>query len=105
MSSIFSGATSNSFGASTTITSGTLILSKSAGVDAIGNMPITLSGGTLLLGASNQINDSASLTISGSGVFNVNGNNEAFGGSGAGITMNGGTVLVPGGSLNPGSGF
>jgi autotransporter-associated beta strand protein len=102
---IFSGTTSNSFGASVTINSGTLILSKSAGVDAIGNMPITLSGGTLLIGASNQINDAASVTIGSGGVFNVNGNNEAFGGSSAGITVNGGTILVPGGSLNPGSGF
>ena len=58
-----------------TVKGGTLALAKTAGVDAIPNATITLVGGQLRLNTSNQINNAASMVLTG-GTFNVNGFSE-----------------------------
>ncbi len=65
------GTTANTYTGTTTVNGGTLELAKSSGVTAISGSAVTVnSGGTLLLGNSNQINDSAVLTLAG-GTFST----------------------------------
>jgi autotransporter-associated beta strand protein len=62
----FTGTTANTYTGPTTVNAGTLELAKSSGVASIAGSAITVnSGGTLLLGSSNQIIDSANLTLAG----------------------------------------
>lgn len=62
----FTGTTANTYTGPTTVNGGTLELAKSSGVASIAGSAITVNtGGTLLLGSSNQINDSANLTLAG----------------------------------------
>jgi fibronectin-binding autotransporter adhesin len=73
-----SGNSANTYTGNTVVNSGTLILNKNAGTNAItGNLNIQ-SGGTLLLAQSNQINNTSNLTLAG-GTFNTQGNSEALG--------------------------
>ena len=92
-----SGSSANTYTGNTTITAGTLVLNKTAGVNAIaGN--ITLGDGSgsdqLRLDASNQIADTSVITLVGTvalqrGDFRLNGNNETIGGlSGDGVVQN-----------------
>jgi fibronectin-binding autotransporter adhesin len=74
----FSGATANTYTGNTTVNSGTLILGKTAGVNAVaGNL--TINGGAVTLAASNQIADTASVTLNNTSAFNLNGNAETLG--------------------------
>lgn len=66
-----SGAAANALTGGTTVATGTLELAKSAGVESIAGTAITInSGGTLLLGSSEQISDATGLILSG-GQFNT----------------------------------
>lgn len=101
----FSGATANTFTGATSVTAGTLILSKSSG-NALSSTAITVGNNTggldiLKLGGSNQIIDTAVITLQGSGstagVLQLNGRSETINhvasSTGAGIIENeGGTA-------------
>jgi len=72
-----SGATANTYSGTTTVNAGTLELNKTAGVNAVaGNITIN-TGGTMLLAASNQIADTANMTLAG-GTFSTGGNSETL---------------------------
>lgn len=67
----FSGSSANTYTGQTIVDSGTLRLNKTSGVDAISGSSITVnSGGTLLLGNSNQIKNTTNLTLDG-GTFST----------------------------------
>ena len=90
----FAGATANTYTGLTTVNAGQLILSKTADVDAIaGNILVT--GGTLQLGANNQINNAANIEVSG-GTFNNSGaiRTETING----LKLTGGTVSANSGT-------
>lgn len=81
-----SGSTANTI-TSTTVNAGTLTLNKTAGVNAVsGN--VVVNGGTLLLGASNQIADGTTLDLAG-GTFGTQGNSEALGS----LTLSGSSTI------------
>jgi len=97
----FNGSTANTYSGTTTITGGTVVLNKTAGVNAIaGN--IILGDGTgpdvLQLSASNQLADTSIITLVGTTALNrgwlkLNGNDETIGGlssatAGAGLVAN-----------------
>jgi autotransporter-associated beta strand protein len=76
---VVSGTTTNSFTGGSVVNDGTLKLEKSGGATAISGSSIAVnSGGTLLLGAANQIGDSTTITLSG-GTLNTAGYAEAAG--------------------------
>jgi len=81
---VLSGTSANTYGSAvangyTTLNAGTLKLAKSTGVAAVPNGTLVLnSGGTLALGASDQIADTVTLTLNG-GVFQSAGFNEQLG--------------------------
>ena len=68
---VLSGTSANSYGSTsangnTTVSAGTLKLSKTTGVTAVANGSLIVnSGGTLLLGAANQIGNAVPMTLSG----------------------------------------
>jgi autotransporter-associated beta strand protein len=67
----YTGTEANTYTGPTTINGGTLELAKTAGVTSIAGSAVTVnSGGTLLLGSSNQINNAANLTLN-SGTFST----------------------------------
>ncbi len=92
------GAAANSQLGITTITAGTLALSKTVGVNAIPVAGATINGtGTLRLDASNQIANGAPITIDASGAtFNTNGFTEVIGS----LTFNAGTLSQGGATLS-----
>ena len=60
------GTTTNDFTGASAVNAGTLLLNKTAGTTAISGSSIAIhSGGTLLLGAANQISDSTQVTMAG----------------------------------------
>jgi autotransporter-associated beta strand protein len=81
---VLSGASANTYGSTsangyTTVSGGTLQLSKTAGVAAVANGSLIVNtGGTLLLGAANQIGDAVPMTLGG-GMFNSAGFSEQLG--------------------------
>ncbi len=81
---VFSGATANTYGSSsanghTTVSGGTLKLGKPAGVNAVANGSLIVSsGGTLLLGAANQVANALPMTLAG-GTFQTAGFAEQVG--------------------------
>ena len=97
---ILSGSAANTYVGVTTVTEGILQLGKT-GVNAIaGNLTVGDGSGLdiVRLAGSNQISDSATLTLNGSGdnagMFQLYGNSEIIGGlvsTGAGVVENGGT--------------
>lgn len=90
----FSGTSANTYSGLTTVTAGTLNLNGTADVNAIaGN--VLINGGTLLLSASEQIIDTATVTLS-SGTFNMNGNAETIGT----LIFDGGTLTQGGATLS-----
>lgn len=70
-----SGSAANSYSGNTTVSAGTLNV-QGGGLAATG--AVQLNGGTLLLGTSNVINDSAAITLNG-GTLNTGGNDETLG--------------------------
>lgn len=93
----FDGAAANTYSGVTTITAGELHLNKPAGVNAIGGNATITSGGTISLGAAEQIVDTSTVTIAG-GTFNMNGFPETIGRLSLGSGGTGGT-LTQGGAL------
>lgn len=97
------GSTSNTFTGGMAINDGTVILQKSSG-SATGTGSITVGdnaglNATLQLGASNQISDSAKVTIRSEGVFNVGAQSEVIGS----LASTGGTLTIAsGGTLYAG---
>jgi autotransporter-associated beta strand protein len=81
---VLSGASANAYGSSsangyTTVSGGTLKLSKTAGVAAVPNGSLIVNaGGILLLGAANQVGDSIPMTLGG-GTFQSAGFSEQLG--------------------------
>jgi autotransporter-associated beta strand protein len=81
---VLSGVSANTYGSTsangyTTVSGGTLQLSKTAGVAAVPNGSLILNaGGTLLLGAANQIGDAVPMTLNG-GAFQTAGYSEQLG--------------------------
>jgi hypothetical protein len=81
---VFGGTTANTYGSGTangytTVSAGILKLSKTAGVTAIANGSLIInSGGTLQLGAANQIGDAVPMTLAG-GTFQTAGFSEQLG--------------------------
>ncbi len=79
-----SGTSANSFGGALNINSGTVVLDKTAGTNAVSGSAINVGDGTgaassaiLRLGASNQIADYAgTLTVNSDGLFDLNGQSE-----------------------------
>jgi hypothetical protein len=76
---IFGGTEANGFSAAATVEvqGGVLALAKTAGIDAIGDGAVTLTGGQLRLDQNNQINDATDMNFSG-GTFNLNGFDETL---------------------------
>lgn len=97
----FDGSLSNTYSGTTTINAGTLSLAKTGGAIAVvGNITVGDGSGStadiLLLSGSEQIQDTAVVTltgnstVAGTGTFRLNGNTETIGGlSSAGGTQNG----------------
>lgn len=61
---LISGTGANTYSGTTTVSAGTMTLQKSDNVTAISG-PINISGGTLLLGANEQIGNASAMTLSG----------------------------------------
>ncbi|HQU09164.1 MAG TPA: hypothetical protein PLV25_04295, partial [Opitutales bacterium] len=76
---VFSGSSANTNTGGLTINGGTVVFNKTAGVNAMGAGTIAInSGGTLLLGASNQTSSSNAMTLAG-GTFATGGNSTTLG--------------------------
>ena len=87
-----SGSTANNtYTGPTTVNGGTLSLNKTPGLNAIPGDIVINSGGTLSLSASNQIIDSANVTVNG-GTFD----GSSFAETINGVTMNGGSLVGSG---------
>ena len=97
-----SGSAANTFTGLTAVSAGTLILGKTAGVNAIGgNLSIGDGSGTdtVQLANDNQIPDAASVTLSSGGVLDLNGHSETIDGltsnsAGVGTVTSGATGAV-----------
>ncbi len=90
---IFGGTTANTYNSSIgmEVVAGTLLLQKTAGVNALNGNVTVDSGATLQLGASNQIANAANLTLAG-GSFNAGANSETLGS----LTLTGNSILTLG---------
>ena len=115
-----SGTLANTYSGLTTVAAGTLLLAKSPNVNAIGGnlwigtysvptTPVTVTSGTVVLGANEQIPDTATVTVAGGtflaglagSSYGVNTFNETIGA--LAITSAGGTVNTGMGSLTAGA--
>lgn len=67
-----SGALANTYTGTTTVNAGTLVLGKSAGVNAVGGNIVVNTGGTLTLNANEQIPDLSGITVAGGTVSPMN---------------------------------
>jgi autotransporter-associated beta strand protein len=101
---VFSGASANTYSGTTTVSGGTLEVSKTSGVNAIAGNVTVNSGATLLLSSSDNVANTSAVTLSGGTISRGNGVSETFGAltlGGAGGTLDFGAGAV--GSLNFGS--
>jgi len=92
------GSSSNTFGGTVTVNGGTLLLAKTAGLAVPNSLTIGDGTGTdtARLLASEQISNTAAVTINSSGVFDLNGFSEtvaSFTGAGS-VTLGGGTLVA-----------
>lgn len=77
---VLSGTASNTYTGTTTVDGGTVTLSKSTGARAITGSSVTInSGGTLLLGNSDQIGDTTNMTLAGGNFSTGTGFSETLG--------------------------
>ncbi len=91
-----SGSAANTLSGTAAVTAGTLLLNKSAGVDAIANELAVSGSGIARWSASNQVNDNATLSVSGSGsLIDLNGFSDTL----ANVNMTAGTIATGAGSL------
>ncbi|MDB5322735.1 MAG: uncharacterized protein JWN40_4366 [Phycisphaerales bacterium] len=93
----FDGAASNLYTGSTRINAGTIELNKTPGVNAI-PAALDLFGGVVRLLASNQIADTAAVTVNNAvSTLDLNGNSEtiaSLGGTSGSVTLGAGTLTV-----------
>jgi autotransporter-associated beta strand protein len=77
----FAGASANTYPGTTTVSGGTLLLNKSAGDAIAGSLVVgdSTATDTVQLAASNQIADTASVTVSSGGVLDLNGFSDTIG--------------------------
>jgi len=100
------GTSANTYSGATSINDGTLALNKTAGVNAIASTTVTIGDGTgaagsatLLLSQSNQIADTAAITLNADGSLNLNGKTETVGSiAGSGQILFGTGQLMAGGT-------
>ncbi len=101
----FSGTAANTASGSMTVNSGTLVLAKTAGVNAIaGALTIGDSVGgagadVVRLDADFQILPTRQVTVESSGLLDLNGHSETLG-SGVTTNINGGSIVTGGGALS-----
>jgi len=74
---ILGGSSANTYTGLTTVSGGTLSLNKTAGVTAVTGDILVNTGGTLTLGADNQLADTSTITVAG-GAVTFAGHNETF---------------------------
>jgi fibronectin-binding autotransporter adhesin len=96
-----SGTAANTYTGLTTVSGGTLNLNKTAGVDAIGSGGLQIDyGATAALRASNQINDSAIVTVNGTFALGTSSETIAALAGGGEVTTGSGSVLTIGGAAD-----
>ncbi|WP_221031135.1 autotransporter-associated beta strand repeat-containing protein [Actomonas aquatica] len=101
----YTGGTANTYTGVTTVASGAnLDLNKTAGVNAIGSGGLVVNSGTVTLQQNNQIADSASVTLNGTGTLDLNERTETINrlntnagstvdlGTAGGLTLSAGSV-------------
>lgn len=91
----FAGSAANTYTGATTISAGTLQLSKPDNVNAIPHDLVVSSGGTVTWLANEQVANNAAITLASGGTIDLNGFTETV----SGFTDNGGTTLLGGGQL------
>ncbi|MFH1497503.1 MAG: hypothetical protein ABII82_06720 [Verrucomicrobiota bacterium] len=74
----FGGSAANTYTGTTYVNGGTLSLAKTAGVTSIAGDVVVRTGGTLSMSSSNQIADTAMVTVEKGGFFNTANNSETF---------------------------
>ncbi len=93
------GTNANTYTGVTTVNAGTLTLAKTAGTNAL-NGNLNINGGAVTLANSNQIVDSATVSLAGSGLFNLNGKTESIaalqGTAGTSVALGSGTLNLTG---------
>jgi fibronectin-binding autotransporter adhesin len=76
---VLSGGSANTYSGTTTVSGGTLKLNKTTGVDAIAGAVVVNSGAILLLSSSDNVKDTAAVTLSGGTITRSSGVSETFG--------------------------
>jgi autotransporter-associated beta strand protein len=95
---VFAGSSANTYSGATTVNGGTLVLAKTAGINAIAGALVIGDGtgtDTVRLGAANQIANTSAVTVNNSGVFNLNNFSDQIGS----LSMTAGSVLTGTGRL------
>jgi autotransporter-associated beta strand protein len=99
---VFSGGSANTYTGDTFAIAGTLLLSKTAGVNAIGSTPVTVGdavggvdGDVLRLGANDQIANTGSVIVNIAGLFDLAGFSETINT----LALNGGRATTGTGTL------
>jgi len=84
----FSGSNANTYTGLTTVSAGSLILGRTAGVDALASNVLVNGAGTFTITNSNQIKDTASVEVATGGTFGIAGNSETVNG----LKLTGGSI-------------
>ena len=87
----FSGANANTYTGLTTVSAGSLVLSKTAGVVALAGDAL-VNGGTLQISGADQIVDTANLEVATNGTFALGGNTDTVNG----VKLTGGAITGTG---------